>query len=597
MCGIAGFTHLHGSRQPDRILAATLSIKHRGPDQHGAWESDTVSLGAVRLKIQDLTGGDQPIIFGDHVIVFNGEIYNHQEVRRELEQRGHRFVSHCDTETVLHAFAEWDVACFAKLRGMFAAALWNERRRRLVLVRDRLGIKPLYTMQHGADLYFGSELKALFVHPELPRVLDPAGLAVYLTRNYPAPDLTLLRGVGKLAPGYWLEWQDGRVRTESYWQLSMTPQPVGLDDAKQQLDQLLASAVDEHLLSDVPLGVWSSGGLDSSTILHYAAQRVPQLKTFSVSFAGRSFDESRWFREVAQHYGTEHQEFNLDENSALAETIEQLPYYSDEPSADAGAVPVYFLSRMCRSAVTVALSGDGADEIFGGYATYLADSYAEKLRLVPAPLRRLGLALARLLPASDDKISFEYKVKRFLEGSLLPPVEAHFFWNGTFRNGELMPKFAMPPQTDWLLLDQRNYLVEDILSKCDRMSMAHALEVRPPFLDHRVVEFANRLPHHLKIRGGSLKFLLRELMQDKLPPSVLARPKQGFDIPIHHWFRTVLKDLLQDTLAAAPEMPFSREHVQQIAQAHWARQANYGYHLWGLLQLFLWMKRWRVSVN
>lgn len=598
MCGIAGYTHLRGERNPDRILAATLSLKHRGPDQHGTWGSDVVSLGAVRLKILDLEGGDQPIVAGGTVIVFNGEIYNHLEVRAELESRGHSFTSHCDTETVLHAFLEWDTGCFSRLRGMFAVALWTESKRRLILARDRMGIKPLYWSMRGDDIYFGSELKALFVHPEIDRQLDPHGLAVYLTRNYPSPHHTLLKGIHKLAPGNYLEWQEGKVEESKYWPLPYSVRPWQLGEAKEELDSLLRSAVREHLLSDVPLGVWASGGLDSSTVLHYAAETVPKLKTFSVSFAGRAFDESRWFREVAQRYGTDHTEFDLNESQGVADVIEQLPFYSDEPSADAGAVPVFFLSRMCRSQVTVALSGEGADELFGGYATYLADDYARGLRLIPAPLRAAGLTAAKFLPVSDDKISFEYKVKRFLEGSLLAPAEAHFFWNGTFRNGELMPRFEIPNGAhDFCYVDQQHYLPEDILNKCDRMSMAHSLEVRPPFLDHRVVEFANSLPHDLKIRNGSLKFLLRELMRDKLPPSVIERKKEGFDIPVHQWFRTVLRDLLMDTLKSAPAVPFDMAKVRRVADDHLSRRMNRGYHLWGLLILFLWMKRWNVATN
>jgi len=588
MCGIAGFTHRSGARAPERILAATLALKHRGPDQHGTWESDTVSLGAVRLKILDLAGGDQPIVFGDTVVVFNGEIYNHLDVRRELSQRGHRFESHCDTETVLHAFIEWDTACFAKLRGMFAVALWNERDRRLILARDRMGIKPLYYCARGGDLSFASEIKSLvFATDDAPRTLDPLGLAVYLTRNYPAPDRTLLEGVRKLTSGSCLEWRDGRTREERYWNPTISPR----DPA--ELDGLLRDSIREHLLSDVPLGVWASGGLDSSTILHYAAETVPRLKTFSVSFAGRKFDESRWFREVARHYGTDHHEFDLHPEQDIAAVVEQLPYYSDEPSADAGAVPVYYLSKMCRSQVTVALSGEGADELFGGYKTYLANEYAAAARRIPAPLRRAALFFANLLPPSDEKIGFEYKLKRFLEGSLLPPTEAHFYWNGTFRNGELMPRFAVPETRDYLLLDQDHYLVEDILHKCDRMSMAHSLEVRPPFLDHRLVEFARGLPPGEKRD----KKVLRDLMRGKLPPAVLTRPKEGFDIPVHQWFRTVLRDLLMDTLASAPPVPFDMAKVRRLADDHLARRANYGYHLWGLLILFLWMRRWNVVTN
>jgi len=463
-------------------------------------------LGAVRLKILDLDHGDQPISAGDTVLVFNGEIYNHEELRTELEAKGHRFQSHCDTETVLHAFQEWDVDAFPRMRGMFAAAFWCQSQRRLVLVRDRIGIKPLYFRRNGPDIYFGSELKAILLHPELDRELDLEGLADYLSLNYVPGTRTLVEGIEKLPPGQWLEWRAGKVKTGEYWRLEMRPdRHYTLDSAKEELDFLLRSSVREHLASDVPLGIWSSGGLDSSTILHYASEASSsRLKTFSVSFNGCNFDETPYFREIANAYGTEHREFDLSPDADLPDVIEQIVNYSDEPSADAGALPVWFLSSMSSREVTVALSGDGADELFGGYNTYRADRYARRLRGLPLAMRRMAAGAARMLPVSDCKIGLEYKINRMLQGSLLEPVEAHFYWNGTFsreqqqalRNGwnsHAAPRTS--PCRDasclngFLWLDQRNYLPDDILSKVDRMSMAHSLEVRPPFLDHRIVEF------------------------------------------------------------------------------------------------------------
>ncbi len=616
MCGIAGFTHSKYRPERKRIEQITRSLTHRGPDQQGVWESNCVSLGAVRLKIIDLEHGDQPMSSDDGatVLVFNGEIYNHAEVRRELEKAGHKFRTHCDTEVVLRAFLEWDVAGFERLRGMFAAALWTESQRRLVLVRDRMGIKPLYYLRRGGDLYFGSELKAILLHPEIERRLSTAGLDGYLSLNYVPGPFTLIDGIEKVQPGHWLEWRDGAVRSEAYWRLDFRPDSrLDLESAKGELDRLLSSAVGEHLISDVPLGVWSSGGLDSTTILHYAAQQSSgRLKTFSVSFRGRSFDESAYFREVAARYQTDHHEFDLNPESELRNAIEQFAFYSDEPSADAGAVPVWFLSKMCRSEVTVALSGDGADELFGGYSTYLADRYARMLRAVPRPLRRAAAGLARFLPVSDEKIGLDYKIVRMLEGSLLDPMDAHLFWNGTFAGVEKRrlcaipegnPRLKLPPDSAGYLnrfiwLDQLYYLPDDILYKCDRMSMAHSLEVRPPFLDHRLVEFAAKLPENLKIRGGTLKFILRDLMKDKLPLSVIHRKKEGFDIPAHHWLRTVLRPLLEETLTERNIEEtgiFSWPAVRETMRAHLDRRANLGYHLWGLLVLFLWMKHWKVQ--
>ncbi|HEY2015804.1 MAG TPA: asparagine synthase (glutamine-hydrolyzing) [Bryobacteraceae bacterium] len=622
MCGIAGFTSANrivSRGVADRI---TEALYHRGPDQQGVFEGSEATLCAVRLRIIDLAGGNQPFVSddGDTAIAFNGEIYNHLEIRKELEAAGHRFHSSCDTETVLHAFLEWDTACFSRMRGMFAAAFWTESRKRLVLARDRMGIKPLYYYKSGEDVYFGSELKAILEHPEVPRVLDLAALDSYLSVNYVPGTRTLIEGILKLPPGYVLEWRHGKMWTEPWHRRAETkPRACSLEDAKEELDGLLKDAVREHLVSDVPLGVWASGGLDSSTVLHYAAtQTSARLKTFSVSFAGRSFDESQYFREIANVYGTDHHEFDLSPDVDLRNAIEDFAYYSDEPSADAGALPVWFLSRMSRRHVTVALSGEGADELFGGYATYLADRLVRPFRLVPGMARRLMLgALDRYMPVSDDKISLEYKLKRWIEGSWLDPDEAHFFWNGTFSSAQrkqirpgsngnglrgLVDSLGIAPGgvlDRYLQVDQNFYLPDDILYKTDRMSMAHSLEVRPPFLDPRIVDFAASLPQHLKIRGFKQKFVLKELMRGKLPDSVLNRKKTGFDIPTHDWFRGTLRSLLMDTLSTeAIEATglFDAHGVQALINDHMERRVNVGYHLWGLMTLFLWMKRWKVEI-
>lgn len=622
MCGIVGYTHHRYAWDPSRIRRATRALTHRGPDQHGVFESDAVSLGAVRLKIIDLEHGDQPMLSenGDTVLVFNGEIYNHAELREELERRGHRFRSRCDTEVVLRAFLEWDLDSFSRLRGMFAIGLWTESEHRLVLARDRMGIKPLYYCRRGEQLYFGSELKAILEHPEIERHLSAAGLHHFLSLNYVPGPYTLVDGIQKLQPGHWLEWSKGRVRSDAYWRLQMRPNPYrDLESAKEELDSLLRDSIREHLVSDVPLGIWASGGLDSSTILHYAAEASSApLNTFSVSFQGRSFDESLWFRQIAESYGTHHHEFDLNPEVDLESAIEEFAYYSDEPSADAGALPVWFLSKLSRRQVTVALSGEGADEIFGGYHTYLADRYARSLRRLPSSARRLAARLSRFLPISDDKISFEYKVNRLLSGSLLSPEEAHFYWNGTFSEEEkdqLQLRNGHPPTASlseslplesrevgylnqYMWLDQCYYLPDDILYKTDRMSMAHSLEVRPPFLDHRIVEFAATLPEDFKIRGSRLKLILRELMKGKLPSTIIRRKKQGFDIPAHHWLRTTLRPLLLDTLSERNVRDtglFRPAEIDSLVRRHLDRRANLGYHLWGLLVLFLWMKRWGIQ--
>jgi asparagine synthase (glutamine-hydrolysing) len=619
LCGVAGFTKLKFSPGPERIRSAVQCIVHRGPDQQGVFESASVALGAARLKIIDLDSGDQPIVSesGDTVIAFNGEIYNHAELRVELERRGHRFRTRTDTETVLAAFQEWDTDCFSRLRGMFGIVLWTESRKRLVLARDRMGIKPLYIARHGADLFFGSELKTIFVHPEFDRRLSLDGLDCYLSLNYVPSPWTLVEGIEKLRQGYWLEWQAGDVRSEAYWTLPQGPlRDWSQADATEELDRLLRQSVNEHLLSDVPLGVWLSGGIDSSTVLHYAATASRyRIKTFSISFRGRSFDETAYIRAAASQYGSDHQEFDVNPEVGLADAIEEFAHYFDEPNADAGALPVWYLSKMTRQKVTVALSGEGADELFGGYLTYRADRYAHTMRRLPAGVLRLALQAARRWPVSDDKISFEYMLKRFLEGCLMEPARAHVYWNGTFSDAEKRALVSAPSPgalaaileelsqagedlAAYLWFDQRYYLADDILMKVDRMSMAHSIEVRPPFLDHRIVEFAASLPSYFKIRGTRQKVILKDLMRGKLPPAILTRKKIGFDIPAHQWLRGPLRELMRDTLAAgASEHPdvFRPSAIEACMRRHLERRANLGYHLWGLMILFLWMRRWQIQ--
>jgi asparagine synthase (glutamine-hydrolysing) len=621
VCGIAGFTHKNWSPDPGRIAEAVATLLHRGPDQQGVLRSSICSIGATRLKIIDLVGGDQPIQTDDGktAIVFNGEIYNHQELRSELERRGHRFHSHTDTETVLHAFVEWDVACFSRLRGMFAIALWDKSRRRLVLARDRMGIKPLYMARLGEDLLFGSELKAILVHPEIDRRLSLNGLDCFLSLNYVPYPWTLVEGIEKLAPGSWLEWVDGRVSSEAYWTL-----PFGSlgcrtwNAAKEELDHLLKESIREHLISDVPLGIWLSGGIDSSTVLHYASQvSSSRLKTFSITFRGRSFDETPYIQEVAERYGTDHEQFDLNPGEDLASAIEEFAYYSDEPTADAGALPIWFLSKLSKRKVTVTLSGEGGDEIFGGYLTYRANQLAQAARHLPHSSLKLALLALRAWPVSDDKISFEYKLKRFLEGCLRTPDEAHVYWNGTFSGqqkgrlverpaqtaldhvlGELRDRLPGDGFSPFLWFDQRYFLPDDILVKVDRMSMAHAVEVRPPLLDHRIVEFAAALPAAMKVNGSRQKVLLKDLMQDKLPLSVLTRQKAGLDIPSHEWLRGPLRTLLLDALqtgVAEHGGIFRKSAIDRCVREHLDRRANMGYHLWGLMILFLWMRKWRIQ--
>jgi asparagine synthase (glutamine-hydrolysing) len=599
------------------------TLIHRGPDQQGIFSSDLFSFGAARLKIIDLECGNQPVLVndGEYGIVFNGEVYNHRELRAELEGLGHTFTSRSDTEIVLKAFLQWDTESFARLRGMFAFAVWNVPQKRVVLARDRMGIKPLYFAQRGEELYFGSELKAILAHPEIDRILSRDALDCYLSLNYIPCPWTLIHGIRKLPAGNWMEWRDGKLTTQRYWQLPFgNIREISLEDAKEQLNALLTESIREHLLSDVPLGVWLSGGIDSTTILHYAAAATSsRLKSFSISFKGRSFDESSYIRTVVRKYDTDHDEMDLNPAVDLRGAIEQFAYYSDEPGADAGALPVWFLSKLCKRKTTVALSGEGADEVLGGYLTYRANRIARHLRKFPRTVVAAVLSIFRRWPVSDEKIGFDYKVKRLLEGSLMQPERAHVYWNGTFADQDMRTLVYEPlPRTleqilgqladlpkvnddlaPFLWLDQKYYLADDILTKSDRMSMAHSVEVRPPFLDHRIVEFAATLPAKLKIRGSRQKVILRELMKDKLPRANLNRPKIGFDIPAHEWLRGPLRGLLEESLqfglSEYGEL-FCRDSIEQLEKRHFQREINIGYHLWGLLILFLWMKRWQVTI-
>ena len=549
------------------------------------------------------------------ILVFNGEIYNHSELRKRLQALGHRFASSSDTEVVMHAFHEWGTESFGRMRGMFAFAIWTESKKRLVLVRDRLGIKPLYFCRAGADIVFGSEIKAVLIHPAVGRNMDMDGLNCFLRLNYVPAPYTMIEGIKKVPPGHFLEWADGKADLNSYWQPPSEIRVRSIEEAKEELDYLLRESLNDHLISDVPLGIWTSGGIDSSTIVHYAAEAASSpLRTFSITFSGRSFDESRYIDQISEQYGTDHTELDLNEDIDLESAVEQFAYYSDEPCADAGALPVWFLAEMSRRTVTVALSGEGADELFGGYITYQADRYAQWFRHLPPRVRAGTLNLLRRWPVSDEKISLEYKLKRFVQGSFMAPEQAHIFWAGTFSEHEKNTLFVKSKDQPLaklfgtvggaselerhLRFDLQYYLPDDILCKVDRMSMAHSVEVRPPFLDHRIVEFACSLPIDLRIRGSKLKFILKELMKDKLPSAILRHTKTGFDIPAHDWLRGRLKSVLLDILTEESVKRtglFRWKQVETLLKDHLERRANSGYHLWGLMILFLWMKQWRIQ--
>ncbi|MDE2466577.1 MAG: asparagine synthase (glutamine-hydrolyzing), partial [Alphaproteobacteria bacterium] len=557
MCGITGYTQYYRRLPPDVLRSGLHELVHRGPDSQAGFVTPHVCLGATRLRVVDLDGGDQPLHSPDGccTLVFNGEVYNHHALRTELESLGRRFQTRCDTEVVLNAYLEWGEACFRRLRGMFAAAVWIEPEQRLILARDRMGIKPLYYRLQDGEVFFGSEMKCILAHPEVPRRIDLTGLNYFLSLNYVPSPFTLIEGITKLLPGHMLEWQRGKIAIHSYLAPARRGEvPRSLEEATDELDARLHDSIVEQIPSDVPMGIWLSGGLDSSTITHYAAELSSSpLRTFSITFRGKSFDETPYIRAISAHYGTRHTEMDLCEVADLADVIRDMAYYSDEPGADAGAVPVWYLAKMTRPEATVALSGEGADELFGGYLTYEADCYRRASARVPRFLLKAALRYAEKMRASNEKIGFDYKLKRFLQGSLMPAEAAHVFWNGTFSEEEKNRLFRYAdagPMSEllrqmrpgggmerYLAFDQHYSLPDALLYKVDRMSMAHAIEARPPFLDDRIVDFAARLPERFKIGGGQTKLVLRHLMEKRLPRSVLSRPKTGLDIPIHEWFR------------------------------------------------------------
>ena len=620
MCGIVGFTHRRTELPDGTLRAALASLRQRGPDQSGEYLRHSLSMGATRLRILDVGAGDQPFLSqdGDVAVVFNGEIFNYGEIRRELEEAGLQFRTKCDTEVVLNSFLLWGVSGLTRLRGMFAIAVWVESEGRLLLARDPMGIKPLYYYLHREEVFFGSELKAIFAHPGVPREICFDSLNVYLSLNYVPGPQTLVKGIAKLKPGHVLEWCAGTASIYPNVQLATArTAPRTFEDGKAELDHLLFESVGEHLEADVPVGIWLSGGLDSSTLLHYAAKHNPSsMRTFSITFNGRSFDEERYIRQMVEKYGTEHRTLDLNATLDLPAAIEEMSYHFDEPVADAGALASWFLAKMTKLNATVALSGEGSDEIFAGYLTYRADRYVRWAQLLHPRVLRTAASVARHWPVSDEKIGFEYKLKRFLEGSLLPPERAHVFWNGTFSedqkrtmyrfyDSEAMDRLTESVQPNrglraFLEFDQQTYLPDDILAKVDRMSMAHSVEARPPFLDPRIVAFANSLPDAWKLRHNSSKHILRSLMAGVLPHPVVRRPKIGLDIPVHDWLRGPLKPFLLDVLSKSAVRSaglFRWTEVDRALSQHFARERNLGYHLWGLMTLQLWMKRWNIEVE
>lgn len=634
MCAIAGELRLdpaqandHAARVQSRTTVAAMNdaLVHRGPDDSGLMSSGPLTMGMRRLSIIDLDGGKQPIANEDRTVwaVCNGEIYNFRELRTELQARGHQFRSGSDVEVLVHLYEDDGLNFVQRLRGMFAFALWDQRAKRLVLGRDRLGIKPLVFAVDDQRLVFASEIKALLV-AGVARDIDLQALHHYLSLSYiPAPH-TAFTHIHKLLPGHLLIAEGGRVRLERYWRLDY-PRPVeGLRtrDYVEAFRERLDDAVHSHLVADVPVGVFLSGGLDSATVLALMREHVSgPIKTFSVGFRESSFSELGEAKATAARFETEHHEIVLSPESA--DTIPALIEAFDEPFADSSAVPLYYLSKFAREHVKVVLTGEGGDEVLAGYQTYAASKLASWYRSLPSPLaQRVLPRLARMLPVSHRRVSFDYKANRFVRGALLPPDRAHLSWKEILsedaknelyatRSDAFVPThelhanlYAGCPSRSWLTrllhVDTMLGLPDDMLTKVDRVTMAHSIEGRVPLLDHPLVEFLAGVPEELKLRGFTTKYLLRRAIRDKLPRRIVRGRKRGFNVPLPAWLATDLRAFVGDVLSperVAARGLFRPAMVSRLIDEHAGRRADHSRTLWTLIVLEHWLERHAVAVR
>ncbi|MEW6219530.1 MAG: asparagine synthase (glutamine-hydrolyzing) [Thermodesulfobacteriota bacterium] len=623
MCGICGYlTAPAGEPAREGDLAAMLAaIRHRGRED-GQWQEGPAGLACRRLPILDLAGSRQPLANedGSLVLVGNGEIYNWRTLRQDLEGRGHRFRTQGDLECLLHLYEEEQEGFLARLRGMFAFALYDRRANRLLLARDHLGVKPLFYTQAKGTLFFASEIKALTALPQVGRTLSPQALADYLALQFVPRPGTVYQEIAELAPASFLKAENGRLTTGTYWQLPLaeaTP-PPSLAEAAGEVMTLLRRAVARRLMADVPVGVLLSGGVDSSAIAALTREIAPeQLNTFAIVFAEESFDESRYSRLMAQRLGSRHHELVLDEDT-IAGSLAEIAYFFDEPFCEGSAIPIYHICRLASPKVTVLLSGEGADETLGGYETYQARHLSPLYSWLPAPIQRGLAALASRLPVSDRKVSLDLKLRRFTAGAGLSPAAAHCWWRAAMSDADkrriLDPGFlATVPRPDSAALyeavlasipgrdllnrlmatDCRLHLVDDLLLRADRMSMAHTMEIRVPFLDVDLVEAAFRIPSPVKIRGLANKRPLRHGLKGLLPESIRTRVKKGLNMPYQKWFkRRRWRELLHDTLAPARlgrHGLFQAAAVQGLLAEHEAGRANHSHALWAMMHLVLWL--------
>jgi len=611
MCGICGFNWT----DPALVERMKTMLVHRGPDDHGSYVADGISLGHRRLSIVDLSeSGRQPLSNEDGSvwITFNGEIYNHAQLRTLLEAKGHVFRSRSDTETIVHAYEEYGLDFVKHLTGMFALGIWDAKQRRLVLARDRLGIKPLYYTASGTRVRFASEIKALLVDPLVPRKLSSQALFDFMGYEFiPAPE-TLFEGIRKLLPGCLLVADAQGIRHIRYWTLEKQEiEPTGA-----RLLEILERACADHTMSDVPLGAFLSGGIDSSTIVSFLSRSAPApLQTFALGYRERSFSEFEYARQVADHFRTRHQELLIPPVDPAA--IERAVWHLDEPTTDPSNLPFMLICEEARRHVKVCLSGDGGDELLMGYDRFRASKAAAALDRVPLPFRgHLYRAIINRIHDDEHKKGARNVLKRFLQGAVLPAEGEHIRWQYFMDPRQSSQLFAgewlRTVQTDpfapvkrWSqsapddrgareqFVEINTVLPDSVLMKVDKMSMACGLEVRPPFLDHRVVEFCYSLPSNLKLRGFTTKWLLKDVMRERLPPGIATRSKQGFSIPMKNWIRGELLELTRDEVFSSRLIAehFRKDTLERYWQEHQQRQHNHSHLFWGLLNLSLWERR------
>jgi asparagine synthase (glutamine-hydrolysing) len=624
MCGIVGFVNKNSSDAADRKILERMNrcIVHRGPDEDGFYVKENAALAMRRLAIIDLAGGQQPIFNHDKTkaIVFNGEIYNFQELRKDLEKDGNRFYTDSDTEVILHLYEKYGTECVQHLRGMFAFAVWDEREKSLFIARDRVGKKPLlYAHRPNGDLVFASEFTAMLAHPEVSRRIDWDALDSYLSYLcIPAPQ-TAFQDIRKLEPGHWLVWKDGEIKTNRYWLPDFSKKiDISSQEAEEETLRILREATKLRLISEVPLGAFLSGGVDSSAIVALMARESEKpVRTFSIGFEEEDFSELKYARAVAKHVGAEYNEFVVKPDAL--EVLPTLVRHYGEPYADSSAIPTYYVSKETRKYVTVALNGDGGDESFAGYERHAAMRIAEIYHRFPKLLRKfLVEAPIGLVPTSEIKRSRARDVKRFLEAASLPKTERYFRWMSTFPRDTKKDLYTedfreMTAANDplsflgrWfekangagildttLLTDQMTYLPNDLLVKVDIASMANSLEARSPFLDHKVIEFAASLPESVKMKRFETKSLLKRVAAKLVPPEVVYRRKMGFGVPVGKWFRGEMKSFVGEVLLSEKSLKrgiVKPEAVERYVREHSAAERDHAFQIWTLLMLELWFR-------